>query len=620
VRSPWCSRRSCAPPRHACRQNQRQGVVELVISRRVVVRGKTLLGEPRLAAVCDAHHQAVDVLFPPTPGAAGGELPEPHNGLTPYEKAEFWHDPTLQPITAFQGIEMSRVLTLLLMLALETGCGGSSDDRPLVNDQPLVITDRSSPERVTEYYVARMDGYVGEAFAHRDSVLAISLGISQHAGRPEAWKAQERSAQGDSKKILSLHNQAAADIGDYLRHPCVSEAMKQNRTLAGIVAEVSRNLTVGMHRISNLLGLTSAVAINLGDHYTTNLLAESNRHGFDAALLMVMQSTRRARELPSGSELWLSDCKGTSNKARSTARRDQTASSSRTPPPPPASPTQLASESPNHPPAITARLKSIESARQHGGTKQNHFAWINQTWHPVADSNPDERILTLTTDEGGRVLSTRDLWSKESDIGQADHMFWPDGGLAHFSNTESMANTECAKWQLDVVDIYYSDGVETGRIAKSHNSDGDPLPVEQCSFSLPDEMQPTWRSVGDLPREMRLQVDGEGLEATETDQDRVPADQVPADQSGTAATASPSATPAHASSTFRVNGVASDDVLNMRAEPSGDSSKVVAIPFDAEGIVATGEQRMTGRTAWVPVRWGGHEGWVAARYIQNVDR
>jgi hypothetical protein len=65
--------------------------------------------------------------------------------------------------------------------------------------------------------------------------------------------------------------------------------------------------------------------------------------------------------------------------------------------------------------------------------------------------------------------------------------------------------------------------------------------------------------------------------------------------------------------TYRVVGVPFDDVLNMRERPNPRSFPVGEIPFDATGIRGLGCNE---DNTWCRVRYGGHEGWVNARFIR----
>lgn len=84
---------------------------------------------------------------------------------------------------------------------------------------------------------------------------------------------------------------------------------------------------------------------------------------------------------------------------------------------------------------------------------------------------------------------------------------------------------------------------------------------------------------------------------------------------------------------YAVTGVASDDVLNLRAGPSVSSETIGQIPHDAHGLRSLGcmglssygdwekmteAQRQTSRKRhWCKVEYRGIEGWVAAQFLQE---
>lgn len=70
-------------------------------------------------------------------------------------------------------------------------------------------------------------------------------------------------------------------------------------------------------------------------------------------------------------------------------------------------------------------------------------------------------------------------------------------------------------------------------------------------------------------------------------------------------------------SLFRVTGVASNDVLNIRDQPSARSAILSAYPFDATGIEVVGYNE-TGR--WAKVGLGERNGWVSARFLSPDGR
>lgn len=82
---------------------------------------------------------------------------------------------------------------------------------------------------------------------------------------------------------------------------------------------------------------------------------------------------------------------------------------------------------------------------------------------------------------------------------------------------------------------------------------------------------------------------------------------------------------------YRVTGVASNDVLNIRAKPSGSAGKVGEIPPNADGVKNLGCQgglslsqwqkaspsrrRAAARSRWCRVTFNGVTGWVAGRFL-----
>ncbi len=62
---------------------------------------------------------------------------------------------------------------------------------------------------------------------------------------------------------------------------------------------------------------------------------------------------------------------------------------------------------------------------------------------------------------------------------------------------------------------------------------------------------------------------------------------------------------------FDVRGVASDDVLNVRAEPSGSARIVGSLPPDAQGVEVVERQGNWGR-----VNVGDGTGWTSLRYLE----
>ncbi|RVU86495.1 SH3 domain-containing protein [Leucothrix sargassi] len=69
---------------------------------------------------------------------------------------------------------------------------------------------------------------------------------------------------------------------------------------------------------------------------------------------------------------------------------------------------------------------------------------------------------------------------------------------------------------------------------------------------------------------------------------------------------------------FQINGVASWDTLNMRAQPGAKNAIVTKIPFNGKYIRATGKRQTVGKTVWTQVTWQGKTGWVSQRYIRPM--
>jgi uncharacterized protein YgiM (DUF1202 family) len=84
---------------------------------------------------------------------------------------------------------------------------------------------------------------------------------------------------------------------------------------------------------------------------------------------------------------------------------------------------------------------------------------------------------------------------------------------------------------------------------------------------------------------------------------------------------------------WAVTGVRSNDALNLRVAPDGDSRRIARIPFNARGLKNLGcpnhvtfEQwkRMTqvqkdraARSRWCEVEYKGKKGWVASRFLKE---
>jgi uncharacterized membrane protein len=79
--------------------------------------------------------------------------------------------------------------------------------------------------------------------------------------------------------------------------------------------------------------------------------------------------------------------------------------------------------------------------------------------------------------------------------------------------------------------------------------------------------------------------------------------------------------PASASSPafFRVQGVASDDVLNIRSNPDSGSLLLGTISAGASSVEGIGAPIVAGSARWQRVRHGGTIGWVNARFLLPDD-
>jgi hypothetical protein len=83
---------------------------------------------------------------------------------------------------------------------------------------------------------------------------------------------------------------------------------------------------------------------------------------------------------------------------------------------------------------------------------------------------------------------------------------------------------------------------------------------------------------------------------------------------------------------WAVTGVASNDVLNLRDVPDGDSKKLGAIPPNAHGLkhigcmvptpsmdrwlVMTPAEKSNAKLEWCRIEYKGQQGWVAARFLK----
>lgn len=65
---------------------------------------------------------------------------------------------------------------------------------------------------------------------------------------------------------------------------------------------------------------------------------------------------------------------------------------------------------------------------------------------------------------------------------------------------------------------------------------------------------------------------------------------------------------------YRVTGVASDDTLNVRVEPSGSSADIGDLPHDATGI-----EVITQENGWGQIVWEEGNGWISMRFLEPDD-
>lgn len=72
---------------------------------------------------------------------------------------------------------------------------------------------------------------------------------------------------------------------------------------------------------------------------------------------------------------------------------------------------------------------------------------------------------------------------------------------------------------------------------------------------------------------------------------------------------------ANSASGYSVRGVAADDYLNVREDPSVRSPIVTKIPHDAKSVRHLGDVERIGRQVWWRIKWQGKQGWVNKRYL-----
>ena len=64
-----------------------------------------------------------------------------------------------------------------------------------------------------------------------------------------------------------------------------------------------------------------------------------------------------------------------------------------------------------------------------------------------------------------------------------------------------------------------------------------------------------------------------------------------------------------------VQGVAADDVLNVRQAPAKDAAVLGGLPPDATGVRGTSNRRRVGASTWREVECGNLRGWVNERFL-----
>jgi hypothetical protein len=67
---------------------------------------------------------------------------------------------------------------------------------------------------------------------------------------------------------------------------------------------------------------------------------------------------------------------------------------------------------------------------------------------------------------------------------------------------------------------------------------------------------------------------------------------------------------------FRVEGVAADDVLNIRSQPDANSRVLSSIPPQEKHVEGLGAPSTVARSTWQRVRYAGVTGWVNARFLR----
>jgi len=66
---------------------------------------------------------------------------------------------------------------------------------------------------------------------------------------------------------------------------------------------------------------------------------------------------------------------------------------------------------------------------------------------------------------------------------------------------------------------------------------------------------------------------------------------------------------------YSVIGVEAGKTLNLRSAPGVKNPVVAKIPANGQGVVATGEEKVIGKTTWAKVYWSKQSGWISKTYL-----
>jgi uncharacterized protein YgiM (DUF1202 family) len=70
-----------------------------------------------------------------------------------------------------------------------------------------------------------------------------------------------------------------------------------------------------------------------------------------------------------------------------------------------------------------------------------------------------------------------------------------------------------------------------------------------------------------------------------------------------------------ATNVYVVTGIPAGQVLNMRSAAGASNAVTGKIPFNSQGVVATGEEKKVNGTVWAKVYSNGVGGWVSKKYL-----